>query len=197
MALQYCTACMSALLSPTPSHMFSVCHTHCRSEWLYLWGIYRQLHLRSHVLLSKLSASSSPDSPTVWHAKKRGDQTISVTSISLQLTHTRPKEEEEEEKLLRALPARLTSSTCAAAPAAGPSPSGRRNTHVSGWAYRVRVHSARSFKARRPLCRNRSAAQQDVSESEHSSPFYSIRSNAKLINSVHGAPPHMSWLAPQ
>jgi hypothetical protein len=88
--------------------------------------------------------------PCQSHCVARQEERRSVSRPSHSNSHTRPKEEEEEEeKLLRALPARLTSSTCAAAPAAGPSPSGRRNTRVSGLG--VRVHSTRSFKARRPL----------------------------------------------
>lgn len=88
-----------------PPHMFSVCDTHCRSEWLYGRTPVPMGYLQAaapaavqherHVLLSKLSASSSPVSPTVWHAKKRGDQChVHLTPTH---THTRPKEEEEEE----------------------------------------------------------------------------------------------------
>lgn len=94
------TACMSALLSPTPPHMFSVCDTHCRSEWLY--GCTYRVSTGSCTgcgparTRSPIQALSLIEPLSVPLCGTPRREAISVTSISLQLTHTRPKEEEEE-----------------------------------------------------------------------------------------------------
>lgn len=170
--------------------------------------------LHEHVLLSKLSASSSPCQS---HCVARQEERRSVSRPSHSNSHTldrRKKKKKTSQPAAACLACTFDKFHLCGGSSSRPIPVRPPEPHAwAGWAWAYAftplVVSKRVVHC---TCRNRSAAQrirpvklictppwssQDVSESDHSSPFYSIRSNAETINSVHGAPPHMSWLVPQ